>query len=163
MKRKTILIAVAIAVASAGALLLAQTAQHGQMGDWHRHGSGGLMQHVTREFNLTDAQQTQVKAMWEAEKPNVVPLLQQLAQGHKEMVAATPNGTFDATKVAPIADQQAQTISKLLVEKEKLSSQFYQILTPEQRTKFDTMRQQHEARIDHILQNLASGGAPSAK
>lgn len=157
MKRKSILITVAVVVASVGALLAAQTAQH-QMGGWH-HGPGGLMQHVTRVFNLTDAQQTQVKAMWESEKPNVMPLLQQLADGHKQMLAATANGTFDETKVTPIATQQAQTISQLLVEKEKLSSKFYQILTPEQRTKFDSLRQQHETRIDNMLQRLASDGA----
>jgi Spy/CpxP family protein refolding chaperone len=160
MKRKTILIVLAVLLATAGALLAAQATQGRK--DWHR-GPGGLMQHVTREFNLTDAQQAQVKAMWQTEKPNVIPLLQQLAQGHKEMLAATPNGTFDAGKVTPIADQQAQTIAKLIVEKEKLSSQFYQLLTPEQRTKFDTMRQQHEARFERILQKLASGGTPSGK
>ncbi len=156
MKRKSILITLAVLVASVGAVLAAQTAQN-QMGQWH-HGPGGLMQHVTREFNLTDAQQTQVKAMWESEKPNVIPLLQQLAGASKQMAIVTAGGTFDEAKVAPIANQQAQTIAQLLVEKEKLSSKFYQILTPEQRTKFDTVRQQHEARIDHILQHLTSGG-----
>jgi Spy/CpxP family protein refolding chaperone len=157
MKRKNVLITLAVLVIGAGAMLAAQTAQR-QMGQWH-HGPGGLMQHVTRVFNLTDAQQTQVKAMWESEKPNVIPLLQQLADGSKQMTAATPNGTFDEAKVAPIANEQAQTIAKLLVEKEKLSSKFYQILTPEQRTMFDTLRQQHETRIDNMLQHLATGGS----
>ncbi len=153
MKRKTILITLAVLVASVGAFMAAQTTQN-RTGQWHQ-GSGGIMQHVTREFNLTEAQQTQVKAMWESEKPNVLPLLQQLAAGHKQMIAATAGGTFDEAKVAPIANEQAQTIAQLLVEKEKLSSKFYQILTPEQRTKFDTVRQQHDAHVDRMLQHLS--------
>lgn len=158
MKRKTFLIVLVAVLVVAGVGLIAQNAARGQIGrGWHR-GHGDLMQHVTFMFNLTDAQQAQVKAMWESEKPNVIPLLQQLAQGHKQMIAATANGTFDEAKVTPIADQQAQSIGKLLVEKEKLQSKFYQILTPEQRTKFDTMRQRHDARLDRMLQNLTSDG-----
>jgi Spy/CpxP family protein refolding chaperone len=156
MKIRGVVIVLAALVIGAGAMLAAQTAGR-QMGGWH-HGPGGLMQHVTRVFNLTDAQQAQVKAMWESEKPTVMPLLQQLADGQKQMMAATPNGTFDEAKVAPIANQQAQTIANLLVEKQKLSSRFYQILTPEQRTKFDSLRQQHETRFENMLQHLATGG-----
>ena len=154
MKRKGIFIAGAIIVATLGTVgLIAQTA-HRQMGDWHR-GQGGMLQHLTRVYNLTDAQQTQLKAMWESEKPNILPLLQQLAQGQKEMHAATANGTFDEAKVNQIAQQQSQTIASLLVQKEKLQSKFYQILTPDQRTKFAQMQQRRQGHIDRLLQQLA--------
>ena len=155
MKRKTIVIVLAVLLAGLGAALVAQTAHRKQMGHWHR-GPGGLLQHITRTFALTDAQQTQVKAMWESEKPNVMPLLQQLSQQHKEMIAATAKGTFDEGKVTSIADQESQTIGKLLVQKEKLQSKFYQILTPEQRVKFDTLQQRREAHMENMLQKLAT-------
>lgn len=156
MKRNAILTACLIATVALAAVLFAQTTHPRR--DWHR-GPGGLMQHITRTFNLTDAQQAQIKALWEAEKPNVVPLLQQLSESHKQMLAATQNGAFDEAKVTSIATQQSQTITQLLVEKEKLSSKFYQLLTPEQRSKFDSLRQQRENHMDQLLQRLATDGA----
>ncbi len=154
MKRKGIFFAVVIVVATLGTVgLIAQTASR-EMRDWHR-GRGGILQHLTRVYNLTDAQQAQIKAMWESEKSNVLPLLQQLAQGQKEMQAATANGVLDEAKVTQIAQQQSQTITNLLVEKEKLQSKFYQILTPDQRTKFAQIQQRREGHIDRLLQQLA--------
>lgn len=154
MKRKSIMMVTAIVTLTLGAAgLIAQTT-HRQAKDWHR-GRGGILQHLTRTYNLSDTQQTQVKAMWESEKQNVLPLLQQLDQGHKEMEAATTNGAFDESRVNQIAQQQSQTITSLLVEKEKLQSKFYQILTPDQRTKFTQMQQRRDGHIDRLLQQLA--------
>lgn len=152
MKRKGILLSVAIVTLTLGSLGLIAQAAHRQ--DWHR-GQGGMLQHLTRTYNLTNAQQAQVKALWQSEKQNVVPLLQQLEQGSKEMHAATANGTFDEAKVNQIAQQQSQTITSLLVEKEKLQSKFYQILTPDQRAKFVEMQQRRESHVNRMLQNLA--------
>ncbi len=154
MKRKGIVISAAIVMLTIGSVGLIAQAARRQAGDWHR-GQGGILQHLARVYNLTDAQQTQVRAMWQTEKPNVVPLLQQLEQGNKEMQAATANGAFDEARVNQIAQQQSQAITSLLVEKEKLESKFYQILTPEQRTQFTQRQQRHEGHIDQMLQKLA--------
>lgn len=154
MKRKGILMITAIITLTLGTVgLIAQTA-HRQTRDWHR-GQNGILHHMTRLYSLSDSQQTQIKVMWESEKPNVMPLLQQLAQGNKEMQAATANGAFDEAKVNQIAQQQSQTIASLLVEKEKLQSKFYQILTPEQRAKFNERQQMREGHFDRMLQQLA--------
>lgn len=155
MGRKRTLLGLAVLLLSICAVVFAQSTQQGPgQGQWrHRgpHGPGGMLAHLTRVLNLTDAQQAQVKTMWESEKPNVVPLFQQLEQGHKEMLGVTANGAFDEAKVNSIAQQQSQTLAKLIVEKEKLQSKFYQILTPEQRTRFTQMQQRHDQHIERML------------
>lgn len=124
---------------------------------WCHRGQFGLAL-LAHHLDLTDAQQTQIKTIWKSERPTVLPLIRQLADGHKQMAAATANGNFDEGRVRLIADQQAQTVAQLLVEKEKLTSKIYsKVLTPEQRTKADHMRAQMNNRIDQFLDSLERG------
>jgi Spy/CpxP family protein refolding chaperone len=160
-KRSTWIMATLVAVLLAAAALLYGQAQQPNgwepgMGMGHKR----FLNHMAQALQLTDAQKAQIKSMWQAEKPTVQPLLQQLAENHKQMLAVTANGAFDQAKVTAIANQQSQTLAQLIVEKEKLQSQIYsQVLTPEQRTKADELRQKHAARIDQWLQQ-ATTSAP---
>lgn len=121
----------------------------------HRDGER-LIAHLARKLDLTTAQQTEVKQLWQSEKPMVTPLVQQLAQLNKQMVQATAGGSYDQAKVAAIANQESQVISALILEKEKLTSKFYTLLTPEQRTRFDAMQQRRLERIDRFVQHMTT-------
>jgi len=116
--------------------------------------AGRFLQHMADVLDLTDAQQAQVKSMWQAEQPNIMPLVQQLANAHKQMVSVTANGKFDQAQVQAIANQQAQTIAQLIVEKQKLQSQVYGILTPDQQAKMARIQQRH---MDHMQKWLNQG------
>jgi Spy/CpxP family protein refolding chaperone len=156
MKRKYVVLAMLALLIGTGTALLAH-AQMGHIGGFGRyHGEQAFLGHLTRKFDLTEPQQNEVKQLWQAEKPTVMPLVQQLAQNHKLMIAATANGTFDEAKVNTIAKSQAQTLAQLMVEKEKLTAKFYTLLTPEQRTKFDAMRQRQVSHIDQFVQKMAT-------
>jgi periplasmic protein CpxP/Spy len=154
MKRKIVGIAVAAFVLMIG--VTAALAAH-ERGEWQKDPVGHMVRHMSRRLDLSDAQQTQVRSILEAERPNVQPLVQQLLEGRRQMAAAEKDG-FDEAKVRTIAAQQAQNITELIVIKERVQSKVYQVLTPEQRTKFDQMRQQ---RIDHMQQWL-SKSAPAS-
>src|SRR5690348_257654 len=95
MKWKYVAIGLAIVLAIGLGVTFARAAGMGH-GHWgHRH----MMRWLTRELNLTDAQQAQIKSMMDAEKPTIRPLVQQLADGQKQMLAATANGAYDDAKV----------------------------------------------------------------
>ena len=122
---------------------------HGCFG--HRGGRFGPMGFVAHELNLNDAQRKQIGSMWQAEKPAVSGLVQELAAESKEMDAATAKGNLDESKVQEIATRQGATISKLLVEKEHFKSKIYTtVLNPEQRTKADELQARWHDRLDHI-------------
>jgi Spy/CpxP family protein refolding chaperone len=90
---------------------------------------------VAYELNLSDTQKSQIKSIWESERPTVAPLLQELASEGKEMDSVTVQGRLDESKVQAIAARQGETIAKLLVEKERLKSKIYTtVLNSEQRT-----------------------------
>ncbi len=113
--------------------------------------AGRFLQHMADTLDLTDAQQAQIKQMWKDEQPAIRPLLQQLAEGHKRMVAATSGGKFDQAQVQAIASQQAQTITQLIVEKQKLQAKVYGILNADQQAKFERLQQRHMQRMQKWL------------
>jgi Spy/CpxP family protein refolding chaperone len=124
---------------------------------WSHHGPLGYVAH---ELNLSDAQKSQIKSMWEAERPAIASLVQELVSEGKEMDSVTAQGALDESKVQAIATRQGETIAKLVVEKERLKSKVYTtVLNPEQRTKADELQKVWNSRLDHVAARLGSGGS----
>jgi Spy/CpxP family protein refolding chaperone len=88
---------------------------------------------MAHELNLTDEQVAQVKAIYDAQRPVVEPLMKQMGEYRKQLDAATANGQFNEDQVRAIAQQQAQTAALLTVENERTKAKIYNVLTPEQR------------------------------
>ena len=107
-----------------------------------------LANHISRQLDLTDAQQTQVKTILEAERGKVAPLMAEAAKNRQQLNQLTAGGKFDEAQVRSIAAQQAQTMTELIVEKQKVKAKIYnEVLTPEQRTKADTLLQRMHGRF----------------
>ena len=126
--------------------------QHG----WGFHGPGRFpAAFIAHELNLTDAQKTQIKGIWNAERPKITPLLHELVNGCDQLSSANTNGDFDEAKTRAIADKQATTVSQLFVERERLISAIYNdVLTPEQRVKADQLRARMHGHIEQFLDHL---------
>jgi len=140
MFRKSIIL-VAILMAVAAGLATSAFAQHRHMGGH----DGWMLKRMTKQLNLTDAQQTQIKGIMAGEKTKIQPLMQQLRQ-NEQAEQANINGTFDENQARAFAGKQAQLTADLIVEKERMRSQVYAVLTPEQRQKAQQLmqeRQQH--------------------
>jgi periplasmic protein CpxP/Spy len=94
------------------------------------HGHFGLW----KKLNLTDAQKNQIKTIMSEERLKMKPLYQQLKAG-RDQLRALPKGQFDEAKVRAIAKGQADIGTELIVEKQRMKSRMYAVLTPEQRAK----------------------------
>jgi Spy/CpxP family protein refolding chaperone len=130
-------------------------AEFGPGHPWAWHGGRFPAAYIAHELDLTDAQKTQIKTIWAAERPTVTPLVRQLLNQCGEMSAADTNGSFDEAKARAIADKQTATISQLLVERQRLISKVYNdVLTPEQRVKADHLRERMHGRIQGLLDRL---------
>jgi Spy/CpxP family protein refolding chaperone len=145
-----LLVVVGIAVARAESWR-----RHGWCGRaWGHHGPLGYVSH---ELKLTGAQRSQIKSMWQAERPTVASLVQELASEGKEMDLATAQGHLDDSKVQAIATRQGETIAKLLVEKERLKSNIYvSVLNPKQRTKADELQKAWHSRLHRVAARIGS-------
>jgi len=142
MHKKSIIFA-AILMALAAGLATTAFGQHRGMG-FGRH-NGWMLKHMARQLNLTEAQRTQIKGIMANEKTKIKPMMQQLRQ-NEQAENANVNGTFDENQARTFANKQAQLMTDLIVEKERMRSQVYAVLTPEQRQKALQLmqeRQQH--------------------
>ncbi|HET7208965.1 MAG TPA: Spy/CpxP family protein refolding chaperone [Terriglobales bacterium] len=150
-----ILATVAAVLLVAAGIAVSQTGfgEHGM-----HHGGfgfeGKMLRMMTHALNLTDAQQAQVKQIIAAEKPNLLPLIQQTTQGRQQIMQQVTSGNFDEAKVRSLAIQQSQTQTELTVERAKIESQIFNILTPDQKTKAVELLQRHEQRMQQHFQNM---------
>ncbi len=143
-KKFFIVAAIVTAIVLALAAGLAASAANRGFGGGHgRH--GGMLKHMTRELNLTEAQQAQIKSIMMAEKTKIQPLKQQLRQNEQAENAAI-NGTFDQAQATAFAGKQTQIMRDLIVEKERAKSQVYAVLTPDQRQKALQLMQERPER-----------------
>ena len=139
-----------------------QNDENGGAAAWsgHRHGHFG---YLAKQLNLTDAQKAQIKTMMQAQRTTLRPLMQQMAQNKLAMLNATASGAFDQAKVQSLANQKAQLMAQLEVQKASLHSQIYNtVLTADQKAKADQLRQNQITRINEHLTKLSQNAAPEA-
>lgn len=118
-----------------------------------------IMARIADHLGLTDAQKTEIKSIISAERPTVEPLVRQLAATRKQLRNVSKDGKFDEAQVRGLASQQAQTITELIVAKERVKSKIYNVLTPEQRTKADKMRTRFESRVRAGVESYMDEGS----
>jgi len=147
-----------VAILACGALIMAyaQQTESSTTPAWSGHRHGGYMGYMAKALNLTDAQKAQIKTIMQANRSTTRPLMQQMSQNRLAMLTATASGAFDQAKVTSLANQQAQLMAQMEVQKQSIQSQIYnQVLTPEQRATADQMRQKQISRINEQLQKLS--------
>lgn len=143
MKNRILVIA-GIAALVIGATIFALAQGHPGMGERMRGGGPpDMIEHMSRELNLTDAQKEQVKTLLEAQRATEEERHTKLDSIRKQIDAASANGQFDEAQVRPLANQQAQLMADEMVDHLRLHSKIYGLLTAEQRTKADEMMKMH--------------------
>ena len=151
MNKKLFLIPVALILAVAAGLAGTVYAQGPGSGHgFGRHG-GGMLKHMAKQLNLTEAQQAQIKTIMQGERGKMQPLQQQLRQNEQAQNAAT-TGDFNEAQARAFAQKQTQIMNDLIVEKQRMKSQIYAVLTPEQRQKALQFMQQREQRHQERMQ-----------
>ena len=110
----------------------------------HHRGGFGRM---AAKLNLTDAQKEQVKQIMEASRAKTESLREASKVNRKKMHEATANGQFDEATVSAIAQEQAGISAQLTVEKLRVKSQMFQILTAEQKAQMAQMKEQRKERF----------------
>lgn len=154
MKTRYIAIALALVVAAGAVTALGA---HNHAGGANGMMFGHHMGWIARKLDLSDAQKTQVQAIIQAERPNFAPLVKQLAANHQQMLVATRGGSFDEAQVRTLATQEAQTLAELMVVRERVISKVYNnVLSSDQRTKADALRQQMLERMSQRFQQQSN-------
>ena len=141
MKKKILVFAVLVVAAAVFGLAQAHSGM-GQ-GDKMRGGPGDMVEHISRELNLTDAQKEQVKAAFEAQHAIEEQRHAKIDEIRKQIDAATANGQFDEAVVRPLATQQAQLQAESTIDHLRMHAKLYSMLNAEQKVKADEMMKRH--------------------
>ena len=153
MKRRILIIAGLVALVLTGSVYAVRHAR----GNRNLSFTERIAARIARRLDLTYTQQAKVKSILEAERQNVAPLFAQAAKNRQQLHEATANGKFDEAQVRTIAAQQGQTMTELIVARERVKSKIYNdVLTPEQRTKADELMQRMEG---HFRDRMHDGGS----
>jgi Spy/CpxP family protein refolding chaperone len=102
--------------------------------------------HFWKMLGLSDAQKNQIHAVLAEGRTKIQPLVQKLKEGRGQIGTLIKSGQFDEEKVRAIAKGQADIRTELIVEKTRVKSKIWAILTPEQRAKAEQMREAWRAR-----------------
>ena len=150
MNRKFFIIP-AILLALAAGVATSALAQRPGKGFGHH---GWMLKRMAKQLNLTDAQQTQIKGIMSAEREKMKPMMQQMRQ-NQQAQEANINGTFDENQARAFAGKQAQIMTDLMVEKQRMRSEVFAVLTPEQRQKAQQLMQERQARRQERMKQHA--------
>jgi Spy/CpxP family protein refolding chaperone len=126
----------AVAVLSAASLFAAE----GSSGFGHRHGRMGAF---LSSLNLTAAQQSQVKSIFQDARQSSQPVRQQLKQTRQSLRAAIQSN--DAAQIQQLANTEGSEVGQLAAIRGTAMAKVYQVLTPDQQQKLASLQQARKA------------------
>lgn len=124
----------------------------GKRGGGHHRGGYGMM---LRGIDLTDEQKAQIKSIRQASRETVKPLREQMKANREKLQQLSESGSFDQAQVQTIAAQQGALSAQMIVEKERVKSQVYAVLTTEQKAKAAEMKAQFKQKRAERMQKRA--------
>jgi Spy/CpxP family protein refolding chaperone len=135
MSRKLAVIGIMLAT------MVAAASVHAGSGIGHGYGPppGSIMEpgqgigRMAKVLKLTDTQQTQIKAILDAEKEQLKPVFESIHEKRDQLRALSESTTFDETAVRTIATAIAQEEIELMVSRTRTQSRINVLLTADQR------------------------------
>jgi periplasmic protein CpxP/Spy len=147
--KKVIIAIIAFAVLATGVLFaVAQRSGDGKMGGWgkrggHHHGIGMAL----RGLDLTDEQKVKVKQIVDESKTKTQPIRESLKANHQKLDEATANGAFDEAAISAIATEKGNLSAQMTIERARVKSQVFALLTDDQKVKAAEMKSKMQERF----------------
>jgi Spy/CpxP family protein refolding chaperone len=130
----------AVATLGAASLFAAQTSPR----PGFRYGHHGRMGAFLGSYlNLTDAQKTQVKTIFQDARQSSQPVRQQLQQTRQSLRAAVQSN--DAAQIQQLSTTEGAQVGQLTAIRSTAFAKAYQVLTPDQQQKVAALQQARKA------------------
>ncbi|HEX5735605.1 MAG TPA: Spy/CpxP family protein refolding chaperone [Blastocatellia bacterium] len=148
---KSVIAALVLAVAIAVPVVIAQSTDEGGRKGRRDHSGhfgkrGGGMGRIFSQLDLTDAQKAQIKQIHENSREELRPLVQEIRAKRQEIRQARQGGTVDEAFISQKLAEMAPLEAKMIAARARIHEQTLAVLTPEQRTKLEQMREQFKSR-----------------
>lgn len=145
MKKKMIVLTILTATIFAGGAgaVLAGHGPGGELGGpppGTEMGPGGFDGRMAKVLKLTEAQQSQIKEIFDAERDLVKPLFEKMKESRNQLMSLAEAPAFDETAVRTIANEQATTEMELIVSRTRVQNKINGLLTQVQRELLKNLR-----------------------
>ena len=161
--KKVIIAILAFAVLAAGVMFaVAQRSDDGKSSARGKRGGHNRGGNLFRGLDLTDEQKAQMKQIREASKSKTLALRESMKENRQKLNEATANGAFDEAQVTAIANERAGLSAQLMVERARVKSQTFAILTADQKAKAAEMKSKMKDRFKGKLKDRKSADAVPA-
>ena len=140
MKNKLITMAAVLALSTS----IAVAAPHGRGGKMHGRGGGELGERFAQKLNLTDAQKQQIRDLQQNFRETNKAFVDQMRDTHQQMAEARKAG--DTAKLDALKATMESQRPQMQQLREQQNQRIAAILTPEQRTQWETLKAEREAR-----------------
>jgi|SRR5579863_3405991 len=159
MRRVTILSILAVLLLTAVMIVPIETREnHG----WCRRHQLGPASYLAHELNLSDAQKSQIQAIWKSQSPAFSAQLRELLAENKEIEAIVASSNPNQAEIQKVAAREATTVTTLLTQKACLELNIEStVLNPGQREKARELRKKWESRLDRLADRI--GEQPATK
>jgi len=153
--KKAIFGLIAVAVVATGAIIgisQVRTAKDGKTFTGMKHGRGGNGMGMgwglnLRGLDLTEDQQAKVKAIFDASREAMKPLMADM-KANRQKFADLNKNVFDEGSTRQLANEQAAIMANMIVERERAKFQVWAVLTDAQKAKATELRSvKHERRM----------------
>ena len=133
-----------------------QRARHAEGREHGMRGGDRMAGAFFGNLDLTDAQKTQMKQIRESHSQNLRPLMEQIRAKRQELRQANQGGTFNEALVAQKLSEIAPLEAKLMGEQFKTHQEMLSVLTADQKTKLEQLREQQKAKWSERRANKPS-------
>ena len=120
--------------------LAANEALSQPMEGMHRERGGDMMMHM-RALGLSEAQQDQIFKIRHDAEPAMREQMKQVRKAREDLRQVAMADKFDESRARQAADAQAKALSTMAVLRAQNMNRVRQVLTPDQRSKMDQMRE----------------------
>jgi Spy/CpxP family protein refolding chaperone len=128
---------------------------------------GGHHMKLFDQLNMTDAQRTSVRQLFQQIFEQARPEMQALRQKRMAFDNATPGSAAYQSAANDLAKAESNAAHAQVLRQAALRTKIYDLLTPEQRTQYATLRAQHQAKMkqwreSHMQKRSRNAPASSA-
>lgn len=128
--------------------------EHGRRGFGRHFGRQGFGR-IGQKLNLSDAQKAQMKQIATSYRERDKSLRDELRAKRQELRQAQQNGTFNEALAAQKLAEVAPLKARLMGERFKMRQEMLAVLTPEQKTQLDQLRQEFKTKREQFKSRKA--------
>lgn len=114
---------------------------------------------LANKLNLTEEQRTQIKEIVGKAEKKAVKLNEDMLSSRDKLSNMLNNNQYDKKKVEELAEDQGDSVAKMIELQAEMQHDILQVLTPEQRTELKTMIEDAQNRLEKLRAAAAEAQA----